>query len=126
MEQFLIVSLGTGNKTAYNESGNRLFVPERFRSTIKAGDFCLSAVKHYSHTTKLDKDGNPELVDGKPVLLDQPFDRDEITMVGNFKTTTIAKHASTIYNGVADSIIAAEVKNMKKEYSLEDIEKVLN
>jgi hypothetical protein len=120
MKQFKVASLGEGNKTAYDSRGARYFVPTRFRSSIKKDDYALWDTKHFDQSTELDADGNPVMEDGKPKLIDKPFDRDEITMVGDLKTVVIAKNEDTILNGVSDSIVKEEVKRMKTEFKLDD------
>lgn len=119
MQQLKIASLGQGNKTAYDAKGNRYFVPERFRSLVKTGEYMLVDTKHFAQSADRNADGTPKLnADGTPVLIDKPFDRTEITMVGDFKVTTLALKEDVVNDGLADLIVKAEIKKQRAELKL--------
>ena len=117
-----VASLGVGNKTAYSVAGERFFVPERFRTTIKTGDSILLKTQRFEQSGVFNPDGSRVLnEDGTPKLIDKPFERTEVTFVGDFKDAVIAKNEAAINEGVEEKIIAAEIAKATKEFSLDDV-----
>lgn len=112
MKQFKIASLGEGSKSGYTASGERFFIPERFRTSIKIGDYALVVEKTFTQRTDAD---TQELVDC------EPWTRQEVTMAGDLKNTTLALHEDKVNAGLADAIVAQEVKTMRKTFSLDDV-----
>lgn len=122
MKTIKIASLPEGNSVAYDATNVRHFVPKRFRDTIKVGDYMLVHDETFSSRTELNEDGTIKLdAKGQPsVVACEPWTRSTATMIGDFKSLTIAKREDTINAGLEDNIVNAAIADLKKEFSLEE------
>lgn len=87
-------------KSVYSPAGERAFIPEPLRGTN--GDWALVTTREFNSRT--DESGN--------IVPCEPWTRDQVTFIGDFKTAVQNKNAERIAAGAEEALIAQYSQEM--------------